>query len=71
METVLAKEEELGHTDVAAAGLPGLRMDQTLEEMTYDIVCAVLTEEHGSKERTAARLGIGRTTLWRILKNHE
>lgn len=71
VETVLAKEEDLGHTDVAAAGLPGLRMDQTLEEITYDIVCAVLAEEHGSKERTAARLGIGRTTLWRILKNHE
>ena len=70
VETVLAKEEELGRTGVEA-GLPGLCMDQTLEEMTYDIVCAVLAEEHGSKERTAARLGIGRTTLWRILKNHE
>ena len=71
VKVVLAKEEKLEHANVPAAGKLPLSPDQTLEEMTYEIVCTVLAEEHGNKERTAARLGIGRTTLWRILKNHE
>ena len=43
----------------------------TLDEITYRIICAVLNEEGGSKEKTAKRLDISRSTLWRILKNHD
>lgn len=69
VDAVLAKEEKIEGADMTSKGRPFLHMNCTLEDMTYEIVCAVLAEERGNKERTAARLGIGRTTLWRILKN--
>lgn len=43
----------------------------TLEEINYKIIQMILAEEKGSKEKTAARLGISRSTLWRILKSHD
>ena len=45
-------------------------LNQTLEHITYDIVRMVLKEENNNQSRTAQRLGIGRNTLWRILKTH-
>ena len=69
VDAVLAKEEKIEGADMTSKGRPFLHMNCTLEDMTYEIVCAVLAEERGNKERTAVRLGIGRTTLWRILKN--
>ncbi len=45
-------------------------LNQTLEHITYDIVRMVLKEENNNQSRTAQRLGIGRSTLWRILKTH-
>ena len=41
---------------------------ETLQEITYRIVLQVLEEEGGNRRRTAERLGISRTTLWRILE---
>lgn len=51
---------------------PKLSFDltQTLDNINYQIIMAVLNQEHGNKERTSKRLGISRSTLWRILKNH-
>lgn len=46
-------------------------LDQTLDDITYDIIREVLREENDNHTRTADRLGISRSTLWRILKNHE
>ncbi|WP_334196206.1 helix-turn-helix domain-containing protein [Muricomes intestini] len=46
-------------------------MTQTLDDINYQIIQTVLNEEHGNKEKTSKRLGISRSTLWRILKNHE
>ncbi|MFQ8690856.1 MAG: helix-turn-helix domain-containing protein [Blautia sp.] len=34
------------------------------------MIQTVLKEEHGSKEKTSRRLGISRSTLWRMLKNY-
>lgn len=48
-----------------------LDLKQTLDEITYDIIRIVLDEEKMNKEKTAKRLGISRSTLWRILKTHE
>lgn len=42
--------------------------DQPLAEMIYHIVCQVMREEDMNQTRTAKRLQIGRTTVWRILK---
>ena len=39
----------------------------TLDAIVHNIVSAVLKEENMNRTRTAERLGIGRTTLWRIL----
>ena len=41
---------------------------ETLEEITYRTVLQVLDEEGGNRRKTAERLGISRTTLWRILE---
>lgn len=48
-----------------------LDLTQTLDDINYQIIQTVLNEEHGNKEKTSKRLGISRSTLWRILKNHE
>ena len=48
----------------------GFDLSRPLNDINYQIIQAVLEEEHGSKEKTAQRLGISRSTLWRILKNH-
>ena len=44
-------------------------LNQTLDDINYQIIHMVLQEENMNKERTAKRLGISRSTLWRILKN--
>lgn len=48
-----------------------LDLSQTMEEINYQIIQLVLHEENGNKEKTAKRLGISRSTLWRILKNRQ
>ena len=45
-----------------------INLNQTLADITYDIVHAVLVKENMNQTRAARKLGIGRTTLWRILK---
>ena len=44
-------------------------LNGTLDEINYKIIQRVLLEENNNKEKTSARLGISRSTLWRILKN--
>lgn len=48
-----------------------LNLNQSLDEINYDIIRIVLQEENNSKEKTAKRLGISRSTLWRFLKSHD
>lgn len=43
-------------------------LTQTLDAINYQIILAVLKQENGNKEKTSKRLGISRSTLWRILK---
>lgn len=45
-------------------------LDQPLSDITYDVIRQVLREENDNHSQTAKRLGISRSTLWRILKNH-
>ena len=45
-----------------------LNLHRTLEEINREIVELVVKEEGGNQSAAARRLGISRTTLWRILK---
>jgi DNA-binding NtrC family response regulator len=73
VESVLRKEKLLAVKD----GLPASRgsipfdLNRTLYEINYDIICTVLADEKMNHSRAARRLGIGRNTLWRMLKAHQ
>ena len=45
--------------------------DMTLEEMTRKIIEQALAENNGNQSLTARKLGISRSTLWRILSGKE
>ncbi|MGI6030027.1 MAG: PrpR N-terminal domain-containing protein [Eubacteriales bacterium] len=47
-----------------------LDISRTLEEMQQEIITAVLQEEHMNQTSAAKRLGISRTTLWRLLNKN-
>jgi transcriptional regulator with PAS, ATPase and Fis domain len=46
----------------------GINLNRTLDEITHDIVLRVFKEEKTNQTRTAKRLGISRSTLWRMLQ---
>ena len=48
--------------------LARLNLNRTLDEIDRDIINAVLKETEGNQSAAAKRLGISRTTLWRLLK---
>lgn len=43
--------------------------ERFLGRITSDIIRLVLAEENMNREKTARRLDISRSTLWRTLKN--
>lgn len=45
-----------------------LDLSGSLKDITYNIILQVLQEENYNQSATATRLGISRTTLWRLLK---
>lgn len=55
-------------TAVPGGGIP-FDLNRTLEEINLDVIRHVLAEEGGNQSQTAKRLGISRTTLWRMLQN--
>lgn len=67
---ILAREKNMTSTGKYIEGqdVP-LDLRMTLEELDKEIVRRVLEEEGGNQSATARRLGIGRTTLWRLLNN--
>ena len=62
--------KELEQTAAVSSG-ETLDLTSTLDDINYQIIQIVLKEEHGNKEKTSQRLGISRSTLWRILKNRQ
>ena len=46
-----------------------LDLSRTLDDISLDIIHLVLEEEKGNQSRTAKRLGISRSTLWKKLNN--
>ncbi len=70
VRSVLKREQNLAirNDQVDDQGRP-LDLRLTLDELNREIIRRVLSEEGGNQTRTAQRLGIGRTTLWRLLNN--
>lgn len=65
-------EKEVSVTLSARNAIPGdngIPLEGTLEEIELQIIRRVLQEEQGNVSRTAERLKIGRSTLWRKLRN--
>lgn len=66
--------EQVRTTFSARSPIPGdngIPLEGSLEEIELQIIHRVLQEEQGNLTRTAERLQIGRSTLWRKLKNGE
>lgn len=62
VKEVLSQEKESSnHSETDTL----LDLTKTLDEINYDVIQVVLEEEKQNKERTANRLGISRSTLWR------
>ena len=55
-------------TNLPLASPVSLNLRQSLEKITRDILREVMREEGMNQSRTAARLGISRSTLWRKLQ---
>jgi len=51
-----------------AAPESSLDLNRPLEEIIHDVVLRVYEEENMNQTHTAKRLGISRSTLWRMLK---
>ena len=45
-----------------------LDLNRTLDEISQDVALRVLKETGGNQTAAAKRLGISRTTLWRLLQ---
>lgn len=67
IRALLRQEQETAREKNAA----GLNLHKTLAEIEYDIVREVLAEENMNQSAAAQRLGINRSTIWRILRRHE
>lgn len=63
IRSILSEEPSSGAESQSAVPLDG-----TLEEITARAVWAVLRQEKMNRNRTAERLAISRSTLWRMLK---
>ena len=68
VEAVLKRERNVATVNQRAEdnGIP-LDLSLTLDQINHEIIHRVLEEEKGNQSRTAQRLGISRTTLWRLL----
>lgn len=68
-QQILQKEQHVGffipHAENTAVPLD---LSRTLDEINQDIVLRVVEETGGNQTSAAKRLGISRTTLWRLLK---
>lgn len=62
------KRERTMYPEIQTASLADTLRGKTLEEIQLLAVRQALAEEHGNQTAAANRLGISRTTLWRMLQ---
>ena len=72
VKQLLKKEKTSFAPSAAVSGGTGIDVsDKTLEEINLAVIRHVLNEEGGNQSRAAKRLGISRSTLWRMLQKAE
>ena len=72
VRAVLRKEQTIAVVNDKAEDAEVLiDLNQPLDRINQDIIRRVLEEEHGSRTNAANRLGISRSTMWRMLKSME
>lgn len=72
VKQLLKKEKTSFAPSAAVSGGTGIDVsDKTLEEIDLAVIRHVLNEEGGNQSRAAKRLGISRSTLWRMLQKTE
>lgn len=67
-ESVRKYLDRKGNPDRKSQQQPFINLDRTLDEIERDIVQLVFEKEDMNQSRTAKRLGISRSTVWRMLK---
>lgn len=67
VEACLKKESAL-YPGGQAGGMLPINLNQKLADIDVDIVRMVLQQENGSQKKAAERLGISRSTIWRMLR---
>jgi len=67
VRSLLHRETSLIYT-AEKTGAPPIALNRTLEEINQDIIRRVLSQENGNQSAAAKRLGISRTTFWRMLQ---
>lgn len=69
---ILQKERHMGaFSSMAENASAPLDLNRTLEQISQDVALRVLEETGGNQTAAAKRLGISRTTLWRLLQKQE
>jgi transcriptional regulator with PAS, ATPase and Fis domain len=66
----LAQVENALNNEIHSTGIQVNKLDlsKTLNEITKNVVKSVLSDENMNQTRAAKRLGISRSTLWRLIK---
>ena len=70
VQNLLKKERHIGTFSARAENTSApLDLNRTLDEINRDVALRVLEEIGGNQTAAAKRLGISRTTLWRLTRN--
>lgn len=64
----MLKQESPRSSAALKPGYEAINLNQTLDEINHDITRIVLEQEGMNRTKTSERLGISRSTLWRILQ---